>query len=508
MAKDFHKIQKGLSIVPRAAPASPEDGDVWYDVALGKFQKREGGSTTDLGAGAGSGTNRAFQQMAARLQSSIFGRLGHSVFAVDGITKVGSATAVYDSASTEYDFTAGQHVTSVQLLSTDFLAQGRSLSQAEFLAIWKPGALNAGATYELSRNGGTSWQAVTVSQLGTDTVRGVHQFTVEADQVIHEIPVVNADSTNSFNPGSSRKGQQFVVTQTELVRGFTAYFNKLGAATGGSFRVLLMNDSAGLPGTTSYASSAPVDIAALATGNIAVNVTIPDTVLVPGTYWWVIQVDAVYISDPAVGYSAGVRDLAARMSSTNVPPNSAFYNTSWAVNTLSGITYQMKGIVLDLRARITASGAGSLEGFGVLFDFADAMRTTGLPIERKVQLANTTAASFTLTKFAPDPDLLEVICDGKIYVYGDFQLQGQTVIFPDETFLSASDLALTFRQLRGVAFDSSDRNAQLLAANFLGSTDATIDRSQNGRGIFVKRPDGVMREITIDNNDQIAVYSV
>lgn len=53
-----------------------------------------------------------------------------------------------------------------------------------------------------------------------------------------------------------------------------------------------------------------------------------------------------------------------------------------------------------------------------------------------------------------------------------------------------------------------DRTTELVNGNFMGSTDSALDKSQAGRGIFLRRPDGTLREITIDNNDQIAVYSV
>jgi hypothetical protein len=48
----------------------------------------------------------------------------------------------------------------------------------------------------------------------------------------------------------------------------------------------------------------------------------------------------------------------------------------------------------------------------------------------------------------------------------------------------------------------------LLAANHLGSIDPTVDKSANGRGIFLRRPDGTLREICIDDNDNIVIYSV
>jgi hypothetical protein len=65
-----------------------------------------------------------------------------------------------------------------------------------------------------------------------------------------------------------------------------------------------------------------------------------------------------------------------------------------------------------------------------------------------------------------------------------------------------------FDQTTGGAFDNSDLNGLLLANNHLGSTDTSIDKSVNGRGIFLRRPDGTLREICIDDSDNIVVYSV
>jgi hypothetical protein len=47
-----------------------------------------------------------------------------------------------------------------------------------------------------------------------------------------------------------------------------------------------------------------------------------------------------------------------------------------------------------------------------------------------------------------------------------------------------------------------------MATNHLGSTDATVDKSVNGRGFYLRRPDGTLREICIDDSDNITVYSV
>lgn len=50
--------QPGLRLVPGSGdPASLLDGDLWYNATAGKFRKREGGVTSDLGSGGGGGVS-------------------------------------------------------------------------------------------------------------------------------------------------------------------------------------------------------------------------------------------------------------------------------------------------------------------------------------------------------------------------------------------------------------------------------------------------------------------
>jgi hypothetical protein len=487
-----------------------KEASIWWAKDEKKAYIDTGLVLQPIGSGSGD-TNELIERLQIRLQNSTFGRLTDNIFANAAETKIASKTATYDLASAAYKFTAGsQNIVSTQSLSSQFLAKGRNVPQVELIAYWLASAVDSSATYDVSRDGGASWQAVTMAAMGTETYRGTLQFTAESNQTLHTNAVGLATGTTTLNASTTQRlAQKVVLSQTELVRNITLYMNKTGASTGGYFRVLLVADSAGAPGTTTLSDSGPVSIAPLSTGNITVSVTMPDAVLTAGTYWFIIQTDAIYLSDATVGYSAGVRELAVR-NFTDTSSASSYNGTVWAAIATTSFVYQMNGIVLDLRVRVTSGATGTLVGYGILYDTIDAPRTTGLPIERVVQPANTTSAQFTLTKFVPDPDLLEVTCieTCKTYLYGAFQLQGQTVIFPDETFLSAQSLNLTFRQLKGSSFDSTDRNAQLLAANFLGSTDATIDRSQAGRGIFLRRPDGTLREVAIDNSDNIVVFSV
>ncbi len=51
----------GLNMVPVAGdPSSLSDGDIWYNSTTGKFRKREGGATSDLGAGNPAPTRQIF----------------------------------------------------------------------------------------------------------------------------------------------------------------------------------------------------------------------------------------------------------------------------------------------------------------------------------------------------------------------------------------------------------------------------------------------------------------
>ena len=47
-----------------------------------------------------------------------------------------------------------------------------------------------------------------------------------------------------------------------------------------------------------------------------------------------------------------------------------------------------------------------------------------------------------------------------------------------------------------------------MAENHLGSQDGSQDLSIAGRGIILRRPDGTLRELTIDDLDNIAIKSV
>lgn len=129
--------------------------------------------------------------------------------------------------------------------------------------------------------------------------------------------------------------------------------------------------------------------------------------------------------------------------------------------------------------------------------------------DRQVFQFSNNASSFTLN-FMPDPTKLKVfwVEKGEVLVLGAWWLNGRTVIFLADTFNEAGLQTLVFEQIYGSAFDGSPVNANLLASNFLGSSDLSVDRSSAGRGIKLRNAAGTLVELTLDASNNIVIKSV
>jgi hypothetical protein len=481
-----------------------------------------------LGSGSGGGgdgtgdANELLERLKDRLVEAPFEWATANIFSMDADTKVSSATATYDIANTLYKFTgAGQNVVSIQSLDAEYLTEQKDVTSVELMAFWNAGFIDSNATYEVSRNGGVNWQAVTMTRVGTttDTFRGILAFPQDTSWItLHEWAVANATAYREINITALQAiSQRFDIAASteENLQQVVLYINRVGTPVGQTYAQLIKDDGTGKPSTNAldiYAQ-AVVQNSSLTAGDNAVTLTWGTNVFPTGTYHFVISTDSNY----KAGFSAGVNSVRARVDGT--PPIGAFgineLNAGvWTANAAQTMIHTVQGRALDLRVRITSSASNvQLKGYGVLYGRQDQV-VTGIK-NREVQQFNGTTNNFntfTLTNFLPDPDLLKVyhVETGQVYMYGTngFSLNGYQVVFPANTFNGLDTVTLVFDQLAGTSFDNSDQNAALLAANFLGSTNASIDRSQNGRGIFLRRPDGTLREITIDNNDNIAVYSV
>jgi hypothetical protein len=340
----------------------------------------------------------------------------------------------------------------------------------------------------------------------------------ESVAVVSEYDVANADAERILNDTTQQRvSQEFDVAGTSVLRRVTLYINKLGSPSGKIFASIVQDDGGGLPSTDPDAvlvESNAIDIAGIAVdgfGDGFVEVLIPKTVVVAGTYHLVIRSDSEYKD---FSYDAGVTELRLREDSSapTITDLAVFNGTVWAEIAGRALTYKIEGRALELLVKITSSQEAQLKGYGILYSLSNTGIVSGIDNREYHEFDGTldNESTFLIDKFLPDPSLLKVyeIGTGQVYVFGAFLLDGHNVIFPDNTFNKPGTIKLLFEQNSGGSFDNTDGNAALLAANHLGSTDLEIDRSANGRGILLRRPDGTLREISINNDDEIEIYSV
>lgn len=475
------------------------------------------------GSGSSSGTNSFLTDSVSRLNDSYFNRLSYNIFDLDDQTKTDLAsTAVYDVANSQYDFsTIGFILKSLEMFTAGFFANTSTVDQVELIEDW--GVADAAATREVSVDGGLNWNAVTMTQIdATNRYRGIVTL---ADPVttatLWQNDVSNADSTEAFN--ASTEVSQGIQFDSAVGSGakkkstkVTVYLNKLGSPTG-IITARIVKDSAGQPSTSVsdiIAYSAPKIVATdLSAGDNTVVITF-SAVLPAGTYWLVLDTDATY----QASYSAGVNEV--RWRGDNSAPAyagaySKFNGTTWSAIATKKAVFKVEGVSYSLLTRITGAGTtGTLNGFSVFFESSSLLNPISVSkVYETIFSGDIDQTTFALT-FLPDPKRL--LClelsgerAGRAYAYPFFTLSGQNVTFPSGTFLDPGvTKQLRFIDIGGSGFDNSDSNRSLMAANHLGSTDGGIDQSVNGRGIILRRPDGTLREIALDNSDQITITSV
>ena len=471
------------------------------------------------GAGGTGDANELLERLKERFVEAPFEWLTANIFSSDAQAKVASATASFDVANSLYKFTAaGQNIVSTQHLDPEFLTEARDVTSVELISYWNPGFIDTLATYEVSRNGGVNWVPMTMARVGTttDTYRGILTFPVDTSwSTLSTWAVANATAYRELNLTALQGiAQPWIITSGEqAVQQAVLYINKVGTPLGSTIVQIVKDDGAGKPSLSALDIIAQVQTlnSALASGDNAITLDLGTNTLVAGTYHMVIATDATYKAN----FTAGVNSVRARVDGTAplAPLTINELNAGvWTANIAQSLIYAINGRVEDLRVRIT-SGAANVQmlGYGIFYGRQDNV-INGIK-NREVQSFNGTTDNlntFTVTNFLPDPDLVRVfhVETGQVYMPGAFLLNGTQFIFPANTFAGLGTVTLVFDQTLGGSYDNSDTNAALMAANFLGSTNASIDRSSAGRGIFLRRPDGTLREITIDNSDNIAVYSV
>ena len=459
------------------------------------------------GAGGGSGTGDATSftsDIKTRLLSSFYEFATPVEFATDEETLTQSATATYDLVDSVYSFTAAaQNIVSKQMFNDEFLANDDDSLQLELHAEWFDSASrDDAAVYEASING-VAYEAIAMTRQGlSQKFTGSKLLAVPANATLSTQASTNGTTELNATTVQSFSAPIVLATKT-AARQITLEINEIGTPVG-SYIISLCEDNAGVPGDVLYSKIALVSTLSAGTNVITLNGF--RSVLPIGTYHIKIETDATYKS----GFSAGVNSI--RLNTQTGGNDLVFNGTIWSAGT-TDLKYTLSGHGYDLRVRVTSSASGKkLKAFGIFYDEQVGDVVTGVQALQKFTFsgdANTN--SFAITQFLPNPDHMKVydITTGQTYRYPAFNIDGHTVTFATGTFLVPGEqIQLIFDQSEGNGFDNSDANANLLATNHLGSTDATLDKSVSGRGIFLRRPDGTLREICIDDSDNIVVYSV
>lgn len=478
-------------------------------------QVLEPGQTVRLGAsGAGGGSaNSLIEAIEDRLCDSIFELATPVISELHQEDRLdGTSTATYSPVSGTYEFgSIGDELITIQLLdAAEFLAEDDSLSRVELLTYWDRDDIDTGATYEVSRNGGNEWQTVTMERIGnsTEVYRGIHTFAEEAANQTLSEEATNDTSVELDDSSNTRLGQEFTLANKSVLREVSLDLVVNGSPTGQMY-VSIVRDDSGLPSTDFadlLSESSAIDISGLSSGALVVDM--PEVTLTASTYHVVVRTDAQYKS----GFATGTTSIELSADSAGPASSASFDGSVWSEETESFV-HAVNGIELDLRVRITSSIAESkLAGIGALYNQTVGSLVTG---DREVEFfsfaGQDNTKSFAVSQFTVNPDLLRVydINEGKVYRHGAFSVDGNTVVFNENVFFRPGEtVRLVMDQSAGGAFDSSDINGLLLASNHLGSTDGSIDRSVAGRGIFLRRPDGTLRELIINDNDEIEIYSV
>jgi hypothetical protein len=359
---------------------------------------------------------------------------------------------------------------------------------------------------------GTSWSAISTSTFVSSETGGQESFAL-----INEYDVANATNQVSLNATTEQRlSQAFTISSQQVFKRVKLYLNQLGTPVG-NFTVQIIKDSSGSP-STSYSDIYAMSSSYAAnqnggTGTFTFTASLPTTVLPAGTYHLVLVPDSTYQTN-----TFGSNAIRWQTDDTAPPvAGKRFDGTSWsALSTPSNFTYRLDGRPMDLRFRVIAGTASTLlEGAAIFYDKEIVGVSGGT---KKVQSFRFFAVAdnlntFAITAFLPDPDLLKCYHaeTGKVYTYPAFNIQGYSIVFPANTFYNGgveTTVTLRFEQTEGYAFDNAEKNANLLAANKLGSTDASIDRSQSGRGIILRNAAGTLVELAIDASNNITISTV
>lgn len=475
------------------------------------------------GGGSGSGNaNDFYIELKRRLDQSLYGWFTSNIALSDEdklIDKVGS-TATFDIANNLFKFTSiGSVLLSLQQYGSSFLGLNplvpedgfREHIEVELQTLWNVD--DPLAVHQVSRDGGLNYTPVTMKRVGASKhyVGSALFANPIVTETLVQYPTAVTPIGLDINPATPKRAVKVIVTEKSKYQNFIFQYEKLGTPSG-LFTFSWVKDLAGVPSNDILASR-DIPVSTLIAGLNSLSISVP-TILPPGTYWMVIGGDATYLASYANATSEV--EIRADIAGTYAGGLSYQFNgTTWSATASRQITFGTSGFRYRLLVRITNGTLDStLEGYGVFFG------EQGGAIEPAVEepqyfrfSGSLDQTDFLITNFYPNPKRVRAtfVNSGLTFIHPFFDVIGNLLKFNAGTFLyPGMDLILKVEnmELGGASnIDVSKINA-LLAENALGSENGVLDLSQAGKGIKIRRPDGTLRMIRLDNNDDLIVESL
>lgn len=470
---------------------------------------RQLGSGTGGGAGSGGGPS-FLQDLKFQLKDSNYGFLTASVFSDEQDSKLSDSNGSYSYSERGWSLEAGQFLTTINLLTSRWYTEELSdISQIDLTVKFKE-TIDDLATYEASIDGGNNWQTIPMERIGESDTFVKADFKTDDSgytfATVSEFADSNTDGVVELNASNQQRLSQSFVTNVNdywAGRELSVYLSKLGSPTGNAF-ISIVKDNGGVPSLDAadiVFKSNTRDISLLAAGANTVTFTVPYLLLEPNTRYHILfETDTVYKANFTTGVDA--LRVNADTSSANPEIGQAFDGTSYSAIAGTSFTYLLKGRVLDLRIRITASQTTLLDGFGVFYGLEENSQASSRYPQEIIYLNgddNVTIIPISQFKVNPDTILLSDLDTGQSWLWPAFSFAGNNIQVPSGTFDRPNETIRLKAILVGGGTFSNDENINSqLAENHLGSLNSNQDKSVSGRGFILRNAAGQLVEIALD----------
>lgn len=416
-----------------------------------------------------------------------------------------------------YQFASpSENFISTNLYGDRFMSNDRISKKVRLELFQDPEALVLDTSFiaQLSQDGGNNYYTVTMNRIGLSRHwYGEFEFPQDILQILNEYDDANTDSNLDFDNAS---GKGFAipidVIGKHALQKLSLYLNKIGNPSG-NLIMSIVRDDGGAPSELleDVFYSETKLISNIANGDSTVEFDL-GVVNLPGddVFWIVLKTDAAYKSS----YIFSTDALAVHGDSSHSYSQDFFIwdGASWS-DMIDGITFKVEGFSYDLKLKyIAGNGDSVLQGFGVMFgEYAQEFEVGSKQVEYFIVDGDLDQTTFPVNNFIVDAKQLKVYDPsiGKVYRWSQdaitFDVDGQNVIFPAGTFdVPGEVFTLIFDQTLG-GFDNSDENAQLLADNHLGSSNASVSRAKAGKGIKLMKPNTTLQHVWVDDGGNLII---